>query len=451
MGRTARNYPKGKLKLRTPKEVQSGKRYPVYIEYNWQADSLRKTTEVSVFPKDWNEKGYGGIGEIRTTTDLDYKYYNAVLHKRLADIDAKIVQYYEKNGHVTGDVIRAFLDENFELLRPDSGKDFVEFAKDLIQAKFNKGKISVSTRENDFSAINQFSEFLLMTGKGTHGADNEQIYVGEINEDLICDFRAWRLKAKRRPSAINKGLTPIFQACEQAAQLGYLSREVSASFKDLYLKEEDDIEAEDRNFRYLKKDELEMLVKKYDTITQPRRKEFLEMFLFSFHACGLRLVDVMTLRWKDIDFKKREIKKVQVKTRNRNTIPLSDPVIRILDKWKGRNKVYVFDLLSENFDLADSEAIYKSRNSWNNTINTALKAIAKDLGWTINLTFHVARHTWAVLALASGADVSEISRLLGHTSTGVTEKVYAEFLPETLSSVVDKLGFDFMPDDIEKR
>ena len=59
MGRTARNYPKGRLKLRTPKEVQPGKRYPIYIEYNWQADSLRKTTEVSVFPKDWNENGYG--------------------------------------------------------------------------------------------------------------------------------------------------------------------------------------------------------------------------------------------------------------------------------------------------------------------------------------------------------------------------------------------------------
>lgn len=159
MGRTARNYPKGKLKLRTPKEVQPGKRYPVYIEYNWQADSLRKTTEVSVFPKDWNEKGYGGIGEIRATTDLDYKYYNAVLHKRLADIDAKIVQYYEKNGHVTGDVIRAFLDENYELLRPDSGKDFVEFAKDLIQAKYNKGRISVSTRENGFFFYKQVFRF----------------------------------------------------------------------------------------------------------------------------------------------------------------------------------------------------------------------------------------------------------------------------------------------------
>ena len=83
MGRTARNYPKGRLKLRTPKEVQSNKRYPIYIEYNWQADSLRKTTEVSVFPKDWNENGYGRIEEIRATIDLDYKYSMSVRFPRV--------------------------------------------------------------------------------------------------------------------------------------------------------------------------------------------------------------------------------------------------------------------------------------------------------------------------------------------------------------------------------
>ena len=38
----------------------------------------------------------------------------------------------------------------------------------------------------------------------------------------------------------------------------------------------------------------------------------------------------MTLRWKDIDFNKNFISKIQVKTRNRNTIPLSEPLIRIL-------------------------------------------------------------------------------------------------------------------------
>ena len=47
--------------------------------------------------------------------------------------------------------------------------------------------------------------------------------------------------------------------------------------------------------------------------------------------------------------------------------------------------------------------------------------------------------TCAVLALAHGAEISEISRLLGHASTGVTERVYAEFLPDNLATVVSKL------------
>lgn len=136
---------------------------------------------------------------------------------------------------------------------------------------------------------------------------------------------------------------------------------------------------------------------------------------------------------------------VHIKTRNRNTIPLTEPAMQILRKWRGRNKVFVFDLLSENFDLNDSEAIYRCRNSWNNTINTALRALSHEMGWKQDLTFHIARHTWAVLAHARGAEISEISRLLGNTSTGGTERVYAEFLPDSLASVVDNLVFDFMP------
>lgn len=47
-GRTARNYPKGRLKLRTPKEVQPGKRYPIYIEYNiWKDDPTVSVSIVS--------------------------------------------------------------------------------------------------------------------------------------------------------------------------------------------------------------------------------------------------------------------------------------------------------------------------------------------------------------------------------------------------------------------
>ncbi|WP_153119556.1 hypothetical protein [Segatella copri] len=36
--------------------------------------------------------------------------------------------------------------------------------------------------------------------------------------------------------------------------------------------------------------------------------------------------------------------------------------------------------------------------------------------------------------------------MLGHASTGVTERVYAEFLPDNLATVVSKLAFCFIPD-----
>ena len=53
--------------------------------------------------------------------------------------------------------------------------------------------------------------------------------------------------------------------------------------------------------------------------------------------------------------------------------------------------------------------------------------------------FHVARHSFAVFALNKGLSMSVVSRLLGHGSTDVTEKVYAKFLPETLSAEIAKL------------
>lgn len=148
MGRISRLYPKGRLRLRIPKMVQSGKKYPLYIEYNWHADSIRKSTGISVSVKEWNEKGYCGIGEIRATTDIDYKYYNHALHKRIEDIDVKIHKYYEMHQHITCDVIRSFLEDNDNALRPDEGKDFIEFAKELMEKRYEKGKIGFSTCKN---------------------------------------------------------------------------------------------------------------------------------------------------------------------------------------------------------------------------------------------------------------------------------------------------------------
>ena len=58
----------------------------------------------------------------------------------------------------------------------------------------------------------------------------------------------------------------------------------------------------------------------------------------------------------------------------------------------------------------------------------------------------MARHSFAVLALNGGLAMSVVSRLLGHGSTDITEKVYAKFLPETLASEVEKIKVDIIPE-----
>jgi len=133
---------------------------------------------------------------------------------------------------------------------------------------------------------------------------------------------------------------------------------------------------------------------------------------------------------------------VLVKTRSRNTIPINEQAMTILEKWKGRHKVFVFGLLSDSCDISDGEEFLRRRNAITSSFNKSLKRMAEKAGIGKKVTFHVSRHTWAVLALEKGVEISKISRLLGHSSTMVTEKVYAEFLPDTLTKAVQNLHFD---------
>jgi len=91
-------------------------------------------------------------------------------------------------------------------------------------------------------------------------------------------------------------------------------------------------------------------------------------------------------------------------------------------------------LAKESLDLDDAEALYKARNNATKCINQSLVVAGEQAGLPFNLSMHVARHTFAVFALNKGLSMSVVSRLLSHGNTDVTEKVYARFLPETLST-----------------
>lgn len=67
-----------------------------------------------------------------------------------------------------------------------------------------------------------------------------------------------------------------------------------------------------------------------------------------------------------------------------------------------------------------------------------LKILAQACGIDKPITSHWARHTGATLLLNNGVPLGIVSKVLGHSSTKMTEHVYAKLLDETVVEEITK-------------
>jgi len=146
-------------------------------------------------------------------------------------------------------------------------------------------------------------------------------------------------------------------------------------------------------------------------------------------ATGLRISDIRTLRWADIDREGHRISKVQVKTGQVVNIPIKD------EAW---------ELIKD--PAPDADLVFPRIASIKNIENTNpyLKKWGEDAGLSKSIGWHIARHTDATQLLESGADVYTVMKLLGHTKIETTMK-YAAVTNQKRQSAVDNLpdyGFD---------
>jgi len=374
-----------------------------------------------------------------------------LLLARVERIDSLLAEYNEKHpNQITVDVVSGFLADK-PLARRDQGKDFVDFTMERLESEYSRNRIGRSRYENGKSCMNIFRTFLRATKQGTYKSD--AIYVGDMTPELLDSYIEWRREIKQNSDAtINHSLTPILKACAYACEMNIMDPAINARIQDMRIISKTSLSDEESEFdgKSLNQEQMLALLEYYKTCPEPRRKEFLEMFFFAFHACGLRVVDVMTLQWGHISFERKELRKIMVKTNKRHVIPLTEPALHILRQWQAKREGcrYVFNLVKESLNLDDAEALYKARNNATKCINQSLAVVGEQIGLPFSLSMHVARHTFAVFALNKGLSMSVVSRLLGHGSTDVTEKVYARFLPETLFAEVEKLKEDYTSLDI---
>lgn len=319
-----------------------------------------------------------------------------------------IFKKHEFDEDLTLDKIKSiFLGKNKE---KTTFLEFYDKYLEDVKSQVGVGK-SIALYHKYSAARNHFAEFLhIKYGR-------KDLMPGELTHIIIHDFEIYlRTVVCLKPNSATKTLKFFKTVVIFAQKCGVMTH-------DPFLNHHFHLEPVDRGF--LTDEEIQRIMqKKFPT---PRLEAVRDAFIFSCF-CGLAYIDMANLTHDNIvtlDGKEWIMTKRQ-KTNVQSNILLLDIPKKIIEKYKGKTKNgRLIPILS------------------NQRMNSYLKEIADVCGINKNLTYHLARHTFATMSLSKGVPIETVSKMLGHTNIKTTQ-IYARItnkkIEEDMMQLADKLN-----------
>lgn len=159
-----------------------------------------------------------------------------------------------------------------------------------------------------------------------------------------------------------------------------------------------------------------------------RNKAILELM----YATGLRISEVISLEFKNIDYDECIIR-VMGKGSKERIVPVNDYAIKYLKEYINnyrpelvKNEINNYIFLNNHGRMLTRQGIFKIIKNY-----AALKNIKKTIGP------HTLRHTFATHLLENGADLRVIQELLGHSDISTTQ-IYTHLTKEALHNEYKK-------------
>ncbi len=220
----------------------------------------------------------------------------------------------------------------------------------------------------------------------------------ELTHLVISDFEIYlRTVANLKVNSSTKTLKFFKTVVKHAQRTGFI-------IHDPFMNHHFQTEYVDRGF--LTDEEIKCIMEK--EFPTARLEAVRDIFIFSCF-CGLAYIDVANLTQDNIVTLngKQWIMTTRQKTKVPSNILLLDIPAMIIEKYRGRTKDgKLLPILS------------------NQKMNSYLKEIGDVCGIKKNLTYHLARHTFATMILSKGVPIESVSKMLGHTNIRTTQ-VYA--------------------------
>ncbi|WP_010136384.1 site-specific integrase [Ochrovirga pacifica] len=284
-----------------------------------------------------------------------------------------------------------------------------------------KEKVTKDTLNHYITTQNYILEYIEAKYKTT------DVFLKELDYKFISGFelflRAYISKGNNKPignNTIVKHIQRINKMINIAINLDWLHKNPFVNYS---------LQLEKTNREYLTENELNNIQNYHSNI--PRLRLVKDLFLFSCYT-GLPYIDIKNLTTdnivKGIDggnwiYTKRQKTGTSVK------VPLLEPAEKLIKSS------------TENYRKIDVNKIFPTIS--NQKVNSYLKEIADCCGITKNLTFHMARHTFATtVTLSNGIPIETVSKMLGHTKLTTTQ-IYAKIVDKKVSEDMSILRTKF--------
>lgn len=361
--------------------------------------------------------------------------------------------------------------------RNDNGslkrKDFYGKTKKEVQTKMDdyKKQMSLGLLMDDKITVDQWYFTWLFDFKSKDLAPStfecyEAVYRLYIKDSDIGDIKLIDLRTAHlqryytklldidKLDASNvKRINKTLKTClKEAVKQGYLQKNWCDDVNLPKVKKDDNIKA------LSKDDQLRLL--------EALKGVDLELLITFALGTGLRLGEVLGLKWSDIDFKEhtlsvqrsvrriveiqrdgsrnRVLKEVPPKTENSfRTVPIPDSILSKLKSYKREQNELILsigeDYQNNNYVFCNDDGTIMDPKKPNRRLSSVLKSNDIEL-----ITFHGLRHTYCTRLFEAGVPPKTVQSLVGHSDIETTMNIYTHVMKETKIEAVDKINSIFI-------
>ncbi len=236
----------------------------------------------------------------------------------------------------------------------------------------------------------------------------------ELGTQTLLDYRAKRLEQGVAKSSINRELALLKAAFNYAIDCEKL-------FSNPVTKIEFFKCADNKRDKYANPDEKILLVNQSSGVMH-------DVIIFAL-ATGMRLGEIVGLKWDNVDFNLQQIKVISRKG--------DQIIIRYVPMF--RQSLEVLSALSKDTEYVFTDDFGRRLNESfvSHSFTRLVRATGVQGG---DFRFHDLRHTFASVFLMTGKPLAALQRILGHTKADTTNR-YAHLSKEYLQASIDSLPY----------